>query len=92
MDRPVHVRRGNPRVYVGHLDELADESDLFALFETVCQVHSAKIVRDTLGRSRYVGFVELSHEGDLPRALALHGSIFYGRRIVVERAREPDEK
>ena len=86
------MRRGNPRVYVGHLDELADESDLFALFETVCQVHSAKIVRDTLGRSRYVGFVELSHESDLTRALALHGSIFYGRRIVVERAREPDEK
>jgi polyadenylate-binding protein len=74
-------------MFVANLDYAVDESALFELFSRYVDVASTKLVRDTAGRSRGFGFVELvSPQSDLERALELNGYLFHGRQIRVEPA------
>ncbi len=78
------------RLYVGGLPYQTTEQELIDLFEQVGQVTFATIItdRDT-GRSKGFGFVQMSEDQTARAAIEqLNGSLFGGRTITVNEARE----
>src|SRR5881394_2721105 len=79
-------------IYVGNLSFEATAADLEAAFGAHGTVQRAQIVtdRDT-GRSRGVGFVEMSEGGDAAIA-ALNGTQLGGRTLTVNEAKPREER
>lgn len=76
------------RLYVGNLPYKATDEDLMALFSTVGDVASARVMRDmATGRARGFGFVEMTTDEAAQKAIAqLHQREMDGRAIVVNEA------
>ena len=76
-------------VYVGNLSYDLSEDDLKTAFEEYGEVSSAKIIFDRYsGRSKGVGFVEMSSDDEAKAAIeALSGKELGGRTLVVNEAR-----
>ena len=76
------------RLYVGNLPYKATDEDLAALFKTVGDVASARVMRDmATGRARGFGFVEMTTDEAAAKAIeTLHQKEMDGRAIVVNEA------
>ena len=76
------------RLYVGNLPYKATDEDLTALFSTVGDVASARVMRDmATGRARGFGFVEMTTDEAAAKAIEkLHQHEMEGRAIVVNEA------
>jgi cold-inducible RNA-binding protein len=82
------------RIYVGSLPYQTTDQDLADLFGQVGEVVSATVImdRDT-GRSKGFGFVEMSNDQEAQKAIEqLNGSLLGNRNIVVNEARERQER
>jgi len=79
----------NQKLYVGNLPYGIGDNELRALFATIGEVQSARVMIDRdSGRSKGFGFVEMS-SSDAKRAVEqLNGSVQQGRNINVSEARE----
>jgi len=79
-------------IFVGNLPFAALEEEVGELFGQFGTVHSVKIVRDKLGRSRGYGFISMDNE-NADRAIAkLNKTIFLGRGITVNEAKDQQFK
>jgi len=81
-------------LFVGGFPYETTQEELSALFATCGKVLSAKILveRET-GRSRGIGFVEMSTEAEARSAIAnLNGKSLGARKIFVSEARPSDKK
>ncbi len=80
------------RLFVGNLPYAADDEALQAVFIQVGPVTSAKVVVDKhSGRSKGFGFVEMTHDEDLAKAITqFHGAEWEGRIISVAEAKGTD--
>jgi RNA recognition motif-containing protein len=76
------------RLYVGNLPYKATDEELIALFSTVGEVASARVMRDmATGRARGFGFVEMTTDEAAARAIEkLHQHDMDGRALVVNEA------
>ena len=76
------------RLYVGNLPYKATDQDLTALFSSVGEVASARVMRDmATGRARGFGFVEMTTDEAAAKAIeTLHHREMDGRAIVVNEA------
>src|SRR5687768_10389576 len=76
------------RLYVGNLPYKATDEELTALFSTVGDVASARVMRDmATGRARGFGFVEMTTDDAAAQAIEkLHQHQMDGRAIVVNEA------
>jgi RNA recognition motif-containing protein len=76
------------RLYVGNLPYKATDEDLMALFSTMGDVASARVMRDmATGRARGFGFVEMTTDEAAQKAIEkLHQHEMDGRSIVVNEA------
>ena len=76
------------RLYVGNLPYKATDDDLMALFKSVGDVASARVMRDmATGRARGFGFVEMTTDEAAQKAIEnLHQHEMDGRAIVVNEA------
>ena len=76
------------RLYVGNLPYKATDEELTALFSTVGDVASARVMRDmATGRARGFGFVEMTTDEAAVKAIEkLHQHEMEGRAIVVNEA------
>ena len=77
------------KLYVGNLPWSVTDSDLEALFSTVGEVTSARVItdRDT-GRSRGFGFVEMSQEAGQKAIQEFNGHQMESRALRVNEANE----
>ncbi|HPG29503.1 MAG TPA: RNA-binding protein [bacterium] len=81
------------KLYVGNLNWGITEEQLQNLFAQFGSVVSAKIITDrSTGRSKGFGFVEMSSQEEIEKAISgLNGKEFEGRALTVNIAR-PQEK
>jgi len=79
----------NKKIYVGNLSYKVDEGELKKVFSDIGEVESVKIITDTLtGQSKGFGFVEMTSEADVEKAITtLNGSTLMDRNITVSEAR-----
>ena len=77
-------------IFVGNLPFAAIDDEVRELFAQFGTVHSIKIVRDKLGRSRGYGFVIMENENADRAIPKLHKSIFQGRGITVNEAKDQE--
>lgn len=77
------------RLYVGSIPFSATEESLRALFTSIGEVESVKIITDAdTGRSKGFGFIEMSSAEDAKKAIdQLNGTKFMERALVVNEAR-----
>ena len=82
------------RIYVGNLPWSTSSDDLRELFEQHGGVADAVVLSDrATGRSRGFGFVEMSSEEDMQKAIeAVNGMDLGGRQVVANEARERQER
>ncbi|MCR4398605.1 MAG: RNA-binding protein [Firmicutes bacterium] len=80
-------------LYVGNLPFDCNDQDLAAAFGAVTEVFGARVVTDReTGRSRGFGFVEVPADRAEAVATSLNGAEIGGRRIVVNEARERNDR
>ena len=81
------------RLYVGNLPYKATDEELTALFSTVGDVASARVMRDmATGRARGFAFVEMTTDEEAQKAISeLHEFQLEGRGLVVNEARPKPE-
>jgi cold-inducible RNA-binding protein len=77
------------KLFVGNFSFSTTESDLQTLFAPFGNVESVSVVTDRqTGRSRGLGFVEMSDRGEAEKAIeSLNGKEFGGRTLNVNEAR-----
>lgn len=77
------------KLYVGNLDYSVTQDQLSELFAQAGKVVSAIIITDRhSGRSKGFGFVEMSSEEEMKKAIEMfNGKDFQGRSITVNEAR-----
>lgn len=82
------------RIYVGSLPYRASEQDLETLFSPYGAVTDCQIVTDRFtGQARGFGFVEMEDDGAAEAAIAaLNGAEYGGRTLVVNEAREREQR
>ena len=80
------------KLFIGSLPYKTTEAELEEFFSRVGKVLSARVIidRDT-NRSKGFGFIEMESEEEVRAALALDGTEFDGRRLIVSEAR-PQER
>ena len=83
----------NNKLYVGNLSYSLTEEDLKKFFAEAGSVESATIITDKIsGRSKGFGFVEMSSEEEVKKAIEIFdGKDLDGRDIVVNEARPKKE-
>jgi len=83
----------NNKLYVGNLPYSLTEEDLKKFFAEAGSVESATIITDKIsGRSKGFGFVEMSSEEEVKKAIEIFdGKDLDGRDIVVNEARPKKE-
>lgn len=75
-------------LFVGNLPWKATEEELKTKFEEMVPVLATRIITDrTTGRSKGFGFVDVN-DGDMEKAIALNGTKFGERDLVVNEARK----
>ena len=81
------------KLYVGGLPYSVTEGQLQEIFAAHGTVESARVIMDKFsGRSKGIGFVEMSSGAEAQKAIqALNGTEFDGRNITVNEAR-PQER
>ena len=80
-------------IYVGNLPFSTTEDQLMELFAQHGEVASAKIISDRhTGRSRGFGFVEMDDNEAQQAIDTLNGFEFDGRSLVVNKARERENR
>lgn len=81
-------------IYVGNLSRSTSEESLKKTFEQFGQVVSVKIIKDRLtGELRGFGFLEMPSTEEAEQAIsALNGRELDGRKLVVNEAREREER
>ena len=78
---------GGHRLYVGNLSYQVKEEELRGLFSRYGKVKTLHLIRDRLTRRlKGYAFLEMSRE-DAAKALALNGTDFLGRKLVVSIAK-----
>jgi RNA recognition motif-containing protein len=82
------------KIYVGNLHFKATEEDLRELFSKSGEVESVKIIKDlSTGSSRGFGFVEMSADEDVQKAIKnLNGYTFMERKLNVNEAKSGQKK
>jgi cold-inducible RNA-binding protein len=83
------------KLYVGNLNFTATDDELKQHFEEKeIKVSTVNIVRDKYtGRSRGFGFVELTADADMDKAIELlNETEFKGRKLVVNKARQQQKR
>ncbi len=82
------------RIYVGSLPYNSTDEQLQALFEDHGKVIDCQVIVDRFtGQAKGFGFVEMENEDEADAAIAaLNGSEFGGRTLVVNQAREREER
>jgi RNA recognition motif-containing protein len=77
------------KIYVGNLSYKVDEDALREVFAKIGEVESVKIITDfTTGRSKGFGFVEMTSDDDVEKAIsALNGTTLMDRPLTVNEAR-----
>ena len=82
------------KLYVGNLPYNTADADLQSLFSQVGTVKSAQVIKDReSGRSKGVGFVEMSSSDEANAAISkFHGTDFNGRPLTVNLARPREER
>ena len=82
------------KLFVGNLSYGVTDESLKEFFEGVGTVESAKVITDReTGRSRGVGFVEMSSEDEAKKAIdELNEKELDGRAISVNEARPQEER
>src|ERR1044071_4706900 len=94
----VSVRAGavlvSKRIYVGSLPYSATEDQLEQLFGEYGKVSDAQVIMDRFtGQAKGFGFVEMENDDQADAAIAaLNGSEFGGRSLVVNQAREREQR
>jgi len=80
-------------LFVGNLPFTMDDAKLTATFAGAGKVVSVKIISDKFtGRSRGFGFVEMSSDEEVKKAIELfNGTEVDGRPLVVNEARPPKQ-
>ena len=82
------------KLFVGSLSWNVDDNQLRQFFETVGTVVSAQVIinRDT-NRSKGFGFVEMSSDEEVKKAVAeLNGKDLDGRQVTVNEARPKEDR
>jgi len=81
-------------IYTGNLHYHLDEDELRLAFEEYGEVVSARIISDrATGRSKGFGFVEMSNDDEARKAIEeLNGADLKGRNLIVNEAREREER
>src|ERR1700704_1759108 len=81
------------RLYVGNLPYKATDEDLTALFSTVGDVASARVMRDmATGRARGFGFIEMATDEAAQKAIEQFNEYeMDGRKLVVNEAKPKPE-
>ena len=78
---------GGHRIYVGNLSYQVKEDELRALFSKYGRIKSLHLIRDRITRRlKGYAFLEMSPD-DAQRSLALNGTTFLDRKIVVSVAK-----
>ncbi len=82
------------KLYVGGISYDSSEEALKEAFAQAGTVNSAVIITDKeTGRSRGFGFVEMSSDEELQKAIEMwDGKELDGRKLTVSKARPPQEK
>jgi RNA recognition motif-containing protein len=81
------------RLFVGILPYSATDQNLGEFFAQAGQVVSANVITDRMsGRSKGFGFVEMSTDEEAQKAIALNGTDFDGRPLIVNEARPREEQ
>jgi len=82
------------KLYVGNLPYSMDEDKLSELFSQAGTVGEVRIVRDqATGRSKGFGFVEMSSNEELDKAIeSFNGQDCEGRALKVDKARPPQSR
>jgi len=77
------------KIYVGNLSYKVDEDALREVFAKIGEVESVKIITDsTTGRSKGFGFVEMTSDEDVEKAIStLNGTTLMDRALSVNEAR-----
>lgn len=77
------------KIFVGNLDFTVTADDLRALFSQAGTIVDCVVIMDKMtGRSRGFGFVEMSKDDEVKKAIeTLNGSELKGRKINVNEAR-----
>jgi RNA recognition motif-containing protein len=82
------------KLYVGNLDYNITDDQLGELFAGAGQVVSARVITDrNSGRSKGFGFVEMSSEEEVKKAIEMFNEKdFQGRTLVVNEARPEKQR
>lgn len=82
------------RLYVGSLPYAVDTEQLREMFAAYGEVIDARVIDDRMtGKSKGFGFVEMAENADADKAMAaLHDTDMGGRKLVVNEAREREER
>lgn len=82
------------RIYVGSLPYSTTEDQLEQLFAEHGKVSDAQVIMDRFtGQAKGFGFVEMENDDEADAAIAaLNGSSFGGRSLVVNQAREREQR
>ena len=77
------------KLFVGNLPYTTTSEDLGQMFAQAGTVESATVITDRMsGRSKGFGFVEMSSDEEVAKAIeTLNGTEIEGRKIVVNEAR-----
>ncbi len=81
-------------LFVGNLPYTVDSAKLEEIFAQAGNVASAKVIADKYsGRSRGFGFVEMSSDAEVKKAVEMfNGKDMEGRALVVNEARPREER
>ena len=80
------------KLYVGNLPYRSTETEIRELFEKLGTVHSVTLITDKeTGRPRGFGFVEMEASAADAAISALNGTVFGGRNLRVDFAKERGE-
>jgi RNA recognition motif-containing protein len=82
------------KIYVGNLSYKVDEDAIKEVFERIGEVQSVKIITDfATGRSKGFGFVEMTSDEDVEKAIStLNGTTFMDRTLSVNEARPQTDR
>jgi len=82
------------KLYVGNLAFSTTEDELRALFEQAGTVTSVEVIKDKhTGRSKGFGFIQMSNQEEMEKAMSMFASYTLGERsIKVSPARPREDK
>lgn len=90
-NKPDLEKGKNNQVYIGNLAYGVSDGDLRKFFEPYGEIVDTRIVKNNkTGRSKGFAFVTFKKLDQSNQALAAHGKVLQGRRLVVRIAKKRD--